>query len=81
MGLDAIKKLKRDMTVSKPAYIEYRQAHTVRPAPPIFIGEATTSTNIGHAYSSVTWPHQRIYESSQSQTEWLIYSLVPSQNR
>jgi hypothetical protein len=39
-----------------PAYIrrltdEYRRSHTVRPAPPIFVGEATSPTNIGHTYS------------------------------
>jgi hypothetical protein len=37
------KNRRRDLTVSKPAYIcrltdEYRRARTVRPVPPIFIG-------------------------------------------
>jgi hypothetical protein len=29
--------------------------------PHIFIGAATSPTNIIHVYSSVTWPHHRIY--------------------
>jgi hypothetical protein len=35
-------------------YSSVRWAHTVRPAPPIFVGEATSPTNIGPVYSFVT---------------------------
>jgi hypothetical protein len=51
----------------------------VSPAPPIFVGPATSPTNIGHVYSSVMCRHQRIYEARQSLTGRAIYSLVPDQ--
>jgi hypothetical protein len=55
-------KKKKNGWFPDPAYIhrlndEYRRAHTVSLAPPIFVGEATSLTNIGHVSSSVTWPH------------------------
>jgi hypothetical protein len=50
-------------------------------APPIFISEAMSLTNIGHVYSSVTWLHRGIYGAGQSQTRRPIYSLVPELNR
>jgi hypothetical protein len=50
------KNLRRDFTVSKP----------VCPTPRIFIGAATSPTNICGLYSSVMWLHRRIYGADQS---------------
>jgi hypothetical protein len=65
-----------------PTYIdEYSRARTIKPAPPIFIGEDMSPMNIGHVYASVTWSDRRIYGSGQSQTGHPIYLLVPDKNR
>jgi hypothetical protein len=37
---------------------EYRWVVPVCPGPPIFVGLVTSPTNIGHLYSSVTWPNR-----------------------
>jgi hypothetical protein len=37
---------------------EYRQVVPISPAPPIFIGEATSPMNICHIYSSLMWLHR-----------------------
>jgi hypothetical protein len=39
---------------------EYRQTVPVSPATSLFIGKATSPTNISHVYSLVAWPHRRI---------------------
>jgi hypothetical protein len=63
----------------KAAYIhrltnEYRRVVPVNPVPLIFISEATSPTNIGHIYSSVTWHHRRIYMMGQNQIGLALYS-------
>jgi hypothetical protein len=58
---------------------KYRQAVPVSPAPPIFIGEDTSQTNIGHVYLSMMWLHGRIYGADQSQIGRPIYLLVLAQ--
>jgi hypothetical protein len=86
MGRAQLKNWRRDMAVSKPTYIcqltdEYRWARTVSLASHIFISDATSTINIGHVYSSVTWRYRWIYGSGQSQIGWLIYSSVAEPNR
>jgi hypothetical protein len=46
---------------------EYRWTVPRQPDHHIFVGDATSPINISALYSSVAWPHQRIYETDQSQ--------------
>jgi hypothetical protein len=42
-------------------YSSVRQVVPVSPTPPMFVGGATSPTNIVHVYSSVTLPHSDEY--------------------
>jgi hypothetical protein len=72
------KQREKEGVVSESVYI---RVVPVSPAPLIFVGDATSPTNISHVYLSVAWPHRRTYEDGQCQPGCPMCSSVSSTYR